>query len=583
MKTFAVDFESYYDKDCTITDGLENYVNHPDFEAYMVSIYGGEDFSWVGHPKDAPWDKLSGHRWLSHNRSFDEGLWRMLNHKWVTDDSIKPGEWHCTADLAAYCGYPRSLKESCKEALGADMSKNVRDNMKGKKWEDMTPEFQGDVALYALDDSIYCYRLWEELSHKWPEWERQLSRETTDMCWAGMPVNADKVDAGITTLHNVIYEARNSIPWFKEDVAALSPIQWATFVRDAGKTPPPNMSKADPVTQKWAEDNPEEGAVLQATWDLRGANALQKKLMAMQKRIRPDGMLPFGMKYFGGHTGRDSGDSGFNVQNMPREGMYGVDLRSMIEAKEGNVLLVADLAQIEARVIAWLAGDKNLLDAARAGGDWYEAMARTFKLYTGTESLKSTDPDLRSTMKAMCLGCQFGMSGDRFAGVTGVPIEEAHDMVAQYRRLNPKITKLWSKVTTVAKRAGLEPEGERDLVFNLPSGREICYRDVSTRNGLSAMMPRGGKMVRHKLWHGLIVENITQALARDVFMDRILETSKAGVSPVLRVHDEGVFEVAKKDLDKTSALILDIFTTPPEWISDLPLGTEVIAMKQYTK
>ena len=580
-KTYAIDFESYYDNDCSITNGLENYVNHPDFDCYMVSIWGDDDFNWVGHPKDAPWELICGHTWISHNRSFDEGLWNLLSHDWV-EPGVGPADWHCSADCAAYHGFPRSLKESCKEVFAVDISKGTRDNMKGLQWETMNEDFQKEVARYALDDSQYCYLLWKELSPTWPEWERELSKETTRMCWTGMPINSQKLDDSITHLHNVIAQARDGIPWHDDDRAALSPIEWANWVRSRGKLPPDTMAKDDPDTVDWAEENPEEGKVLELTWTLRGANAMIKKLQSMQRRVRPDGTLPFGMKYFGANlTGRDSGDLGFNVQNMSKGELYGVDMRSLIEARPGNTLLIADLSQIEARVIAWLAGDKELLKLAEEGVDWYEAVGRAMGLYNEEGPLKENDPNLRDTLKALSLGCQFAMGAERFASVAGLPLHEAKRLTQLYRHRNPKVVALWGKL----KRGFIESSREPDKEFRLalPSGRSIPYRDVSTRNGTSAMMPRGGRMIRHKVWHGILVENATQALARDVFMDRVLALLKEDLKPILRVHDEVVFEVEESKAEESAKAIQRIMTSPPEWIPSLPLDTEVTKSPFYTK
>ena len=100
----GIDYETYYDKDCTITDGLQNYLKHDNFDAYMVSIYCDDNFAWVGHPKDAPWDKLEGVIALSHNRGFDEpvhdhlistGVIPQLNLKSGTAPQI----WLLTQDI----------------------------------------------------------------------------------------------------------------------------------------------------------------------------------------------------------------------------------------------------------------------------------------------------------------------------------------------------------------------------------------------------------------------------------------------------------------------------------------------------
>ena len=137
MNTYAVDFETYYDKECSIkTLGTRGYFNHYDFSAYMVSVVGDEGTSYVGHPKDFNWATLEGQRVLSHNASFDETLYLFGCEKnwWPR---VEPAEWHCTADLAAYCGLPRSLKGATSELYDLKVDKSTRDNMKGKRWETM--------------------------------------------------------------------------------------------------------------------------------------------------------------------------------------------------------------------------------------------------------------------------------------------------------------------------------------------------------------------------------------------------------------------------------------------------------------
>ena len=142
MNTYALDFETYYDKECSIQVlGPLGYFNHHDFDAYRVSIWGDEGTRFVGHPKDFEWEKLKDNRVLSHNASFDETLYFVGVEKgwWPKVDFA---EWHCTADLAAYCRLPRSLKGSTTELFNLEISKETRDNMSGKKWEDMSEEFQ---------------------------------------------------------------------------------------------------------------------------------------------------------------------------------------------------------------------------------------------------------------------------------------------------------------------------------------------------------------------------------------------------------------------------------------------------------
>ena len=572
----GIDYETYYDKDCSITKGLGNYLNHEDFDAYMVSIYCSDNFAWVGHPKDAPWEKLDGAVALSHNRGFDQPV-----HESLIKSGVIPqtnfSEWHCTADMSAYCGYPRSLKESLKHSLGVVMSKEIRDNMKGRQFEELDHEEKMDLAKYALFDAKGCACLWEKESDIWPTWERELSQETTRMCWEGVPVDKEAMETAIETLSGKIYDAIDILPWTAEQVGALSPKEWSVWCRSQGKEPPKSMAKDDPEVQQWIKENPKEGEVLKATHTLRGANSLLKKFSTMVERVDND-RLAYGLKYFGAHTGRDSGDSGFNVQNMPRGGMYGADLRSCVRAGQGKTLLVSDLAQIEARCAAWLAGEDDMLELARQGMDWYEAQARAFKLYEGNGALKTQNPKLRHTMKQMSLGCQFAMSANKFSLITGVELEKASSMVRTFRSKMPKLVRLWAAL----ERDMRQSTGE-DYRIVLPSGRELCYRNVELENGLSAEIPRGGRMQKLRFWKGTLIENATQAFARDVFMDRVLALRKAGHSVILRVHDEVVIETDLDNAKEAAEDIHRIMSEPPEWCASLPLGTDVEQMERYTK
>jgi len=576
MMFTGIDYETYYDKDCSITNGLQNYLNHDNFDAYMVSIYCEDNFAWVGHPKDFDWSRLDGHIALSHNRGFDQPV-----HERLIKQGIIPqtnfSEWHCTADMVAYCGYPRSLKESLKHSLGAVMSKEVRDNMKGRQYEDLDIDEKMELAKYALFDAKGCACLWKKESDNWPMWERSLSQETTRMCWEGVPVDKETMEKAVITLEKKIFEAIDVLPWTEEQAGALSPKEWSAYCRSQGKEPPTSMAKDDPEVKEWIVKNPEEGRVLEATHELRGANSLLKKFSTMLQRV-DNGRLPYGLKYFGAHTGRDSGDSGFNMQNLPRGGMYGADLRSCVRAGEGKTLLVSDLAQIEARCAAWLAQEDDMLELARQGMDWYEAQARAFKLYTGNGALKTQNPTLRHTMKQMSLGCQFAMSGKKFSAITGVEYDEAQTMVRMFRAKMPKLVDLWGEL----ERDMRNSVGET-YEIGLPSGRALKYRDVELEKGLSAEIPRGGRMQRLRFWKGTLIENATQAFARDVFMDRVLALRRAGHKVVLRVHDEVVIEADLDNVKDAMGDIQNIMTKPPEWCLSLPLDADVEQMERYTK
>ncbi len=128
----AIDFESYYDKDISVTTmGAWKYARETDI--YMVAMWFDDGTCFVGEPLEAPWLKCHQRDWIMHNAAFDLTLYEALAERgWVT--RVKPRYVFDTADLAAYLGYPRSLKEASKHLLGIEMSKSTRDNMKGMKW-----------------------------------------------------------------------------------------------------------------------------------------------------------------------------------------------------------------------------------------------------------------------------------------------------------------------------------------------------------------------------------------------------------------------------------------------------------------
>ena len=128
----AIDFESYYDTDTSVTTmGAWHYARATDI--YMVSMYFEDGDAYVGSPFKAPWDECDGLNWIMHNAAFDLTLFDALVES-GTVPPVKPRFVFDTADLAAYLGYPRSLKEAASELLGIQMSKATRTNMKGMIW-----------------------------------------------------------------------------------------------------------------------------------------------------------------------------------------------------------------------------------------------------------------------------------------------------------------------------------------------------------------------------------------------------------------------------------------------------------------
>jgi DNA polymerase len=297
------------------------------------------------------------------------------------------------------------------------------------------------------------------------------------------------------------------------------------------------------------------------------------------------------MKYFGALTGRDSGSGGWNAQNLPKGHVAGVDIRNLIEAPPGKTLVIADLAQIEARCICYLAGDHKSLELMAGGADVYEAHARSTMGYTDPRPLKEVDNKMRQLAKARVLGLGYGCGAEKFRYVAkimaglDISLEEAQEIVQSYRSTNPLIIGLWKKLDRAMRKA--VDEKNQTFELTLPSGRVLTYRDVTTsgegRGDYRCKIPRGGAMVPTKLYGGLLAENATQAFARDIFMDRCAALHDAGADIIMRVHDEVVIVVEERLSENYKTDVEAILSTPPDWCQTLPLGAEAIISKFYMK
>lgn len=598
----AIDFEAYYDSEVSVTTlGAYNYARATDI--YMVSMYSDAGWQYVGLPANAPWAACDKQEWVMHNAAFDLTLLAALIEKSVVPE-VSPSEVYDTADLAAYLGYPRSLKEASKYLLGIEMTKSTRDNMKGRhyhlppgvlvpKRKRMDNEFKKEIARYALKDAKATLLLWRCHGHKWPKDERKISKMTREMTMKGVPLNLTKLKEATKILVEEAERASQLIPWAKDpDVAVLS----LQTIRDQcdkeGIRKPTTFAEKTTEGAEWEAEFADQYPWVRAVRDFRKANKHFKTVEAMRKRLKPGSVwMPYDLKYFGATTGRDSGSGGWNAQNLPKGHVAGVDIRNLIEAPPGKTLIIADLAQIEARCICYLAQDHKSLELMAGGADVYEAHARATMGYTDPRPLKEVDNKMRQLAKARVLGLGYGCGAEKFRYVAkimaglDISFEESQEIVQSYRNSNPKITRLWYALHNKMKTA--VDEKEQTFEIALPSGRVLTYREVTTsgegRGDYRCKIPRGGSMVPTKLYGGLLAENATQAFARDVFMDRCAVLRDLGADIIMRVHDEVVVMCEERLSESYKTDVEAILSTPPDWCKTLPLGAEATISKYYKK
>jgi len=352
-----------------------------------------------------------------------------------------------------------------------------------------------------------------------------------------------------------------------------------------------------------------------------------------------DGFMRGMLAFLGAGTGRWAG-RGPQPQNFPRGVVPGVEyllawilscdiealnlvasvmdilssaLRSFMRAKPGHQLHVADFAQIEARVLAWLAGQDDLVRIFRSGKDVYKVLAA--KIYKVSEA--EVTKIQRFVGKSATLGLGYQMGAGKFVAackmLSGVDISEefSKEVVTTYRQANSKIVELWKNLNAHALAAvemRQPPESsipvryyrEGEWLFcELPSGRTLKYarprivprempwtddegnpvvRDCIQVQGFNGMTR---KWERQYLYGGLLAENITQAVARDLMAEAMVRVENAGFSVVLTVHDEVVSEAPDTigSVEEFEKLMCEI----PAWATGCPVAAEAWTGLRYKK
>ena len=350
------------------------------------------------------------------------------------------------------------------------------------------------------------------------------------------------------------------------------------------------------------------------------------KLTTIRNRVGPDARVRGGFQYYGANrTGRWAG-RGVQWQNFPRGtiqdvhgavdlvndgadvealdllfedspmGVLASMLRSTIEAAPGCLLVACDLSQIEARVLVWLAGQDDVTDLFRRGEDVYT--------YTAN-ALGSKD---RQLGKTCVLGCGFGMGPVRFRATArgfGVDLTEteAEDAVAGWRQLNHKVVTLWWECHRIALAVVQGPVGSavtcRGMVFRrtttsleivLPSGRALIYRDAHVRrhpeHGHPELVYRGveqGRWAWMRSWPGRTIENIVQAIARDVMAEAIIRCHRKGPPLIATVHDELISEVPAARAPDARDWLMRAMNRTPKWAPGLPVAAAATVGPRYRK
>ena len=227
------------------------------------------------------------------------------------------------------------------------------------------------------------------------------------------------------------------------------------------------------------------------------------------------------------------------------------------------------------------------MESLRNGFGVYTAFARANNLWQGeTDSLKKDDAKLYQFCKASVLGLGYMVGPNKFTvmapqltgGAFSPTLAEAETIVAEYRRRNTAVTGLWKKLDMALRRSVM-----KDLTIDLPSGRTMTWRKITSLGGYTCETMRNGRYLRSKVYAGLLCENITQATARDVLAWQMIELLKLGHDIVLHCHDEVVIECDVAAAEAVKASMIEVMSTTPPWLPGLVLGAESEITNCYTK
>ena len=671
----VVDYETYYDDEYSVSKmSYWHYCHHAKFRAYRVGIVTNDGFQWKGDPKDAPWDQIKNHVWVSHNRPFDWSVHTSLQEKGIVP-AWHPPYWGNSANLCAWIRVPRSLAKAVAELYRVIHKKDIRDkDMKGKSWEEYGAELQARVDKYVIDDCSLTLRIWMDNIASWPIEEIRISDLIDNRGLRGLRADRKGMDEDIAVLERAVHSALVRIPWHSDpDEKPLSMAACTKECRKHGIRVPESLSMADADLQVWEDEFGERFPFVGAMRDYRRMNSILKKYQTIYDRIKGDGRFEFSVSYLGTHTGRTSGTDkggdrgGANLLNMPRDPFYLrsdlsvvhrkkelkeiaayrkanagalppgieylIDLRSKIIPEDGHVFVIADAAQIEARITNWMAGDKKTLALIREGISVYDAHAIAlmgikpkFDANGKPISLKKSDPQKYALAKARELALGFQAGHQKFIEMARLYIDdedfdsifdkefsdddkatyegyleatkqipalktfqaldlkgqririEAWKQVEQFREAKKHtLVKLWRSLQEDLNNSATT-KGNCHTV-ELPDGRVLTYFAPQIREGnIVAQVERGGPF--KYFYGGKILENAVQAFARQIFCTFQLAMDDLGIPVVLDVYDEVVCELP---VGFDQKVIERIMSTTPRWAPGLPLAAETEIASHYKK
>ena len=600
MKIFCIDFETYYSQTYSLSKmTTEEYIRGSEFEVIGFAIQchsrqeeSGEPYWYSGTKaqlkKALDKYELDKNLVIAHNAVFDMAILSFIfdiRPKAIVDTLSMARAIHGTevggslAKLAEY--YSLGVKGT--EVL----------NALGKHRIDFNAEDLAKYGEYCKNDVVLTMDLFKHLSAGFPPIELRLIDLTIRMFTEPSLV----LDKWLLQAHLESVQKKKEVfleQFAREDL--MSNDMFSELLIERGVEPPTKISPAT-GRETWAFAKTDEGfkALLEhenENVQLLAAARLGVKSTLEETRtvrfigIADRGLLPIPLRYYAAHTGRWGGDDKVNLQNLPRNS----PLKSSICAPDGYKIIDSDSSQIEARTLAWLAEQNDLVDAFERGEDVYKIMASSIYVKAQEEISK----DERFVGKTTILGCGYGMGSAKFQAqlkAFNVEIEdgEANRIIKVYRETYDWIPQLWRQAG-VALDAIINdqtaPLGRKDVLFvdgrkgiRLPNGLYMKYpnlRKVRNEQGKDEYVydtRKGKAVIPNRIYGGKVIENVCQALARIIIGEQMLQVAKK-YKVVMTVHDAIACVVPEAEAETAQEYVEMCMKMRPKWALELPLSCE---------
>lgn len=653
-KNLSIDIETYSSVDLT-KSGLYKYVQSPDFEILLFAYSFDDepvevvDLTQKGRtlPQRVIWALQDPNvKKTAFNAAFE---WYCINKFFISPLE----QWECTMVHAYYAGYagglglvaeamgmpPDKKKDTAGKALiklfccpnGKKTKKHPYDRVLPKhepeKWQLFIEYCRQDVVVEkAIKEKLDRYPLPEQEQRYWI---------------MDQAINSGGVGTAMPLIDGALYIKDAVEQELKENIRAItgtdnpnSDDQIKSWIFETTGIEVKSLEK------KVVEDVldavsafPEVVTVLNLRKQLKKSSLA--KYATLKDGTCTDGRFRGMLQFYGAKTGRWAGRA-VQPQNLPRNYLSTLDtarelvmqknveglkliygnvqdtasqlIRTAFIPAEGCIFAVADYSAIEARVIAWLAGENWKLDVFKTHGKIYEASASAM-FGVPLEKITKGNPEYELRAKGKVAELALGYQGSAGALIQmgalkmGLEEEELPDIVRRWRASNPRIKDLWWKLDRAAVQCvkyGIPQYLEKGIVLSrdqeylfitLPSGRQLFYLHpgiIPNRWGDDAISYEGrgqqsGKWVTLETYGGKLTENVVQAIARDCLAEALYKLHCAGYKICFHVHDEVILEIPKNDPYYNLDNAIKIMCEPPAWAPDLPLNADGFTSDYYKK